>query len=132
MQRSFIDTSKRMGVIMVRQCKSDFLESCIDDGSGKCTGCGVFMKGNKHGENSHRRDAVKNAIKGALKPKDVEALVQKLAASKNENVQIKLLALYLDRILGKAITPIVSHKDKEESDVVEDKVKEMLDSLLDR
>jgi hypothetical protein len=115
---------------MVRECRSDMLESCIDNGEGQCTGCGMFMKGNKHGENSRRRDAVKAAVKDAVTPGEAKKLLSKLMNDSNANVQLKALALYLDRVLGKAITPIVTNESKEDDGIVPESVKKMLNDLL--
>lgn len=114
-----------------KRCKSEEFDICIDDGTGKCTNCGVFLKGNVHGTNSRRRDAVKMAVKDAVSPAEAKALLSKLMNSKNENVQLKALYLYLDRVLGKSITPIVTNVEKENNEIVSDSVKSMLDELLD-
>jgi hypothetical protein len=121
----------KKGVVMARKCRVREFEECIDDGTGKCTNCGTFMKGNVHGTNSKRRDAVKVAIKDAVTPAEARELLNRLMNSKNENVSLKALHMYLDRILGKAITPIITDKEKDGTDIVSESFKNRLADLLD-
>lgn len=116
---------------MARDVKCNKCGALNYSDNGKCLSCGAFVKGNKQGEHSRRRDAVKYALRDAITPKEAKELLRELLYNNNENVQLKALELFLNRLLGKSVTPIVTNPDVKNTHILSDKVRKLRDDLLD-
>ena len=102
-----------------------------EETTGNCLNCGAFIRGNKHGESSKRRDAVKYAIRDAVSPEEAKALLRDLMNDDNPNVKLKALELFLNRMLGRSVTPVITNPEKSNHDMLSDEMRDMLEGLVD-
>jgi len=110
-----------------RSCRSDSSPDgfCKKDAEGRCEYCKIFMKGNKQGAKSHRRDAVRAdlnaAVLGVLEIDDAVAKFREFIESSDQRTAFKAFKEWLDRTAG----PVVKET---KTDLTVSEKKEVLDA----